>query len=83
MLLVLVPTVCLFIGTTSAAWSLAEHENVRLSANSALQLCILLFLAIMAGTVLIGVFIRWMSRTFEARPSLNQCIGFAACTATP
>jgi hypothetical protein len=83
LLLALIPTVCLFIGITSVGWSLAENENVRLSASSALQLCILLFLAIMAGTVLMGAFIRWMSRTFDARPTLNQCIGFAAYTATP
>lgn len=69
LLLALIPTVCLFIGITSVGWSLAENENVRLSASSALQLCILLFLAIMAGTVLMGAFIRWMSRTFDARPT--------------
>ncbi|MCG6575802.1 YIP1 family protein [Pseudomonas sp. AF32] len=83
LLLALIPTVCLFIGTTWTGWSLAENETVRLNSASAFQLCVLLYLTIVAGVVLMGLFIRWMSRTFEARPTLNQCIGFAAYTATP
>jgi hypothetical protein len=79
----LIPAVCLFFGTTYVGWSLAENETVRLSTHSALQLCVLLYLSIVAGVVVIGAFIRWMSRTFEARPTLNQCIGFAAYTVTP
>ncbi|VVM39604.1 Yip1 family protein [Pseudomonas fluorescens] len=83
LLLALIPAVCLFFGTTYVGWSLAENETVRLSTQSALQLCVLLYLTIVAGVVIIGAFIRWMSRTFEARPTLNQCIGFAAYTVTP
>jgi hypothetical protein len=44
---------------------------------------VLLYLTIVAGVMLMGLFIRWMSRTFDARPTVNQCIGFAAYTATP
>jgi hypothetical protein len=83
LLLALIPTVCLFIGTTRVGWSLAQGETVRLSVVSALQLCALLYLTIVAGLVLMGLFIRWMSSSFDARPSVNQCIGFAAYTATP
>ncbi|KIQ57076.1 MULTISPECIES: Yip1 family protein [Pseudomonas fluorescens group] len=83
LLLALIPAACLFIGITWTGWSLAENETVRLTQASALQLCVLLYLTIVAGVALMGVFIRWMSRTFDARPSLNQCIGFAAYTATP
>ncbi|UZE03795.1 Yip1 family protein [Pseudomonas corrugata] len=83
LLLALIPAACLFLGTTWTGWSLADNETVRLTAPSALQLCVLLYLTIVVGVALIGLFIRWMSRTFEARPTLNQCIGFAAYTATP
>ncbi len=83
LLLALIPAVCLFIGTTYVGWSLAESETVRLSSSSALQLCALLYVTIVAGVALMGAFIRWMSRAFEARPTLNQCIGFAAYTVTP
>ncbi|VVO26107.1 Inner membrane protein YohC [Pseudomonas fluorescens] len=83
LLLALIPTVCLFIGTTAVGWSLAQGETVKLSSASALQLCALLYLTILAGIAIMGLFIRWMSRTFEAQPTVNQCIGFVAYTATP
>jgi len=83
LLLALIPAVCLFLGTTYVGWSLAAGETVRLSTASALQLSIMLYVAIVAGVAVIGGFIRWMSRTFDARPTLNQCIGFAAYTVTP
>lgn len=79
----LLPALCLFIGTTWVGWSLAENEIVRLDSASALQLSVLLYAVTLVGTVLMGAFIRWMSRSFEARPTFNQCIGFAAYTATP
>ncbi|MFD2883688.1 Yip1 family protein [Pseudomonas lini] len=83
LLLALIPAVCLFIGTTYVGWSLVENETVRLTTTSALQLCGLLYLSIIVGVVLMGLFIRWMSRTFDSRPNVNQCIGFAAYTVTP
>ncbi|MBV4458339.1 DUF1282 family protein [Pseudomonas sp. COR58] len=83
LLLALIPAVCLFIGTTSVGWSLAAGETVWLSTASALQLSLLLYLATVGGVAIMGGFIRWMSRTFDARPTLNQCIGFAAYTVTP
>jgi hypothetical protein len=79
----LIPPFALFVGTTRVGWSLAENEVVRLSADSALALSAMIYAAILIGTALMGVFIRWMSRTFDARPTLNQCIGFAAYTASP
>ncbi|MHC8339269.1 Yip1 family protein [Pseudomonas sp. HLT2-19-2] len=83
LLLALIPPVCLFIGTTYVGWSLAVNETVKLSTASALQLCVLLYVTIVAGVALMGLFIRWMSRTFDSRPTVNQCIGFAAYTVTP
>jgi hypothetical protein len=83
LMLALIPPVCLFFGTTYVGWSLAENETVKLSAASALQLCVLLYVSILAGVALMGLFIRWMSRTFDSRPTANQCIGFAAYTVTP
>ncbi|CAI8917134.1 Inner membrane protein YohC [Pseudomonas sp. IT-P258] len=83
LLLALIPAVCLFVGTTYVGWSLAENETVLLTPHSALQLSVLLYLTIIVGIAVMGLFIRWMSRSFEARPTINQCIGFTAYTATP
>ena len=82
-LLALIPVVCLFIGTTQVGWSLAQGERVWLSTKSALQLCALLYIATLVGVVVMGLFIRWMSRTFSARPTFNQCIGFATYVSIP
>ncbi|MCP3752023.1 Yip1 family protein [Pseudomonas sp. SBB6] len=83
LLMALIPALCLFIGTTSIGWSLAGTERVRLSVTSAAELGVLLYASSVLGLMIMGGFIRWMSRTFDARPTLNQCIGFAAYTATP
>lgn len=79
----LLPTVCLFIGTAWVGWSLVDQERIRLDTLSALQLSVALYLSILLGVAIMGFFMRWMSRTFEARPTFNQCIGFIAYTCTP
>lgn len=83
LVLSLIPSVCLFIGVTLVGWSLVDAERVRLDFGSAFQLCLLLYVTIVAGTVIMGFFVRWMARAFEVRPSLNQCIGFIAYVITP
>ncbi len=83
LLLALIPAVSLFIGTTEVGWSLAQDELVTLDTRSALLLSLNVYLTGLVGTLIMGGFVRWMSRTFDARPTLNQCIGFAAYTATP
>lgn len=83
LLLALIPAVSLFIGTTEMGWSLAGDERVRLDERSALLLSVSVYFTALIGTLIMGGFVRWMSRTFDTRPSLNQCIGFAAYTATP
>jgi hypothetical protein len=83
LLLALIPAVSLFIGTTEIGWSLVGEERVRLDERSALLLSLNVYFTALIGTLIMGGFIRWMSRTFDTRPSLNQCIGFAAYSATP
>lgn len=79
----LLPAVCLFIGTHWVGWSLVDDERIRLEFASALQLSVLLYLAALVGVLIMGYFLRYMSRTFEARPTFNQCIGFIAYAYTP
>ncbi|CAM3310045.1 hypothetical protein BZK31_03995 [Pseudomonas floridensis] len=82
-LLGLIPVVCLYIGTTQVGWNMTLEDRVWLSTKSALQLCALLYVAILIGTALMGTFVHWLSRTSSTRPTLNQCIGFATYTITP
>ncbi|WP_312521215.1 Yip1 family protein [Stutzerimonas nitrititolerans] len=83
LLLALIPSVCLFIGITYVGWSLVDEERVRLAADSAFQLCLFLYITMALGTVIMGLFVHWMARSFDVRPSLNLCIGFIAYTITP
>jgi len=72
LLCALLPAVCMFIGTRLVGWSLVEDERIRLDTRSALQLSVVIYLSIILGTFVMGWFLRWMSRSFEARPTFNQ-----------
>ena len=63
--------------------SVAGGEPVRLTVASALQMSVMTYLAMLAGVAVMGGFIHWMARTYDANPSLTQCIVFAAYNATP
>ena len=64
----LLPAICMFI------W---------LDTRSAFQLSALIYITIVVGTFIMGFFLRWMSRSFDARPTFNQCVGFIAYVITP
>ena len=82
-LLAAIPAVSAFIGTTQIGWSIGGGDPVKLTEGSALQLTILSYLVMLCGVAVMGGFIHWMSRTYDASPTLTQCIVFAAYTATP
>jgi hypothetical protein len=83
LLLAAIPAISAYIGTTMVGWSIAGGEPVRLTAASALPMTILSYLAMLAGVAVMGAFIHWMSRTYDASPSMGDCIVFAAYCATP
>lgn len=83
LLLAAIPAVSAYIGTTQLGWSIGGRDPVRLTEGSAFQLTFLAYLAMLAGVAVMGAFIHWMSRTYDANPTLTQCIVFAAYTATP
>ncbi len=83
LVLAAIPAISAFIGTTQIGWSIGGGEAVKLTESSALQLTLLSYLAMLCGVAVMGAFIHWMSRTYDANPTLVQCIVFAAYTATP
>ena len=83
LILAAIPVVSAYIGTTQIGWSVAGGEAVRLTQASALQMTVLSYLAMLAGVAVMGAFIHWMSRTYDANPSLTDSIVFAAYCATP
>ena len=78
-----IPALSAFIGTTQVGWSIGDRAPVMLTESSALQMTVLSYLAMLAGVAIMGAFIHWMARTYDANPSIAQCVVFAAYTATP
>ncbi|WNW11909.1 Yip1 family protein [Pseudomonas sp. DTU_2021_1001937_2_SI_NGA_ILE_001] len=82
-LLALLPAVCLFIGTSQTGWPLSDQERVWLATGSALQLCMLLYLAMLVSVWVVSLLIQWLSGRFGPRPGYNHCIGFVTYAAAP
>lgn len=81
--LALIPPVSMYLGTTKIGWRIGNGAPVMLTESSAAVMSFLMYLAILAGVAVIGVFINWMARTYDSSPGLARCIVFAAYTATP
>ena len=54
-----------------------------LTMDSALWMTLLSYAAMLVGVAVMGAFIHWMARTYDAQPSLQRCVAFATYTATP
>jgi len=83
LVLALVPALSAYFGTTQVGWQIGEGEVVKLTQNSAAQLCILFYAAMLCGIFLIGKFIDFFSLTYGADESEHNGVVLAAYTATP
>ena len=83
LVLALVPALSAYFGTTQVGWQIGEGEVVKLTQNSAAQLCILFYAAMLCGIFLIGKFIDFFSLTYGADESEHNGIVLASYTATP
>ena len=80
----ILPAVAWYYGTTRVGWTVGEHgETFKLTTESARQICILFYLAMVACVAVIGYFIHWMSDTYGADSSITKGIVIAAFAATP
>ncbi|MCY1411954.1 Inner membrane protein YohC [compost metagenome] len=83
LILAAIPVISAYIGTTQVGWVLGKGDPVMLTQASAMQMSIMSYLAMLAGVAVMGGFIHWMARTYDANPSITECIVFAAYCATP
>lgn len=77
-----IPAICWYIGVTQFGWQVAG-DPVRLTPESALPMCILFFLACVAGVLFMGYMVKWMSLTYGDPASLTQGVTLISFTATP
>lgn len=83
LILAAIPAVSAYIGTTQMGWVIGDRAPVMLTHESAIGMTIMSYIAMLAGVAIMGGFIHWMARTYDATPSLARCIAFATYTATP
>jgi len=82
-LFALIPPVCGYLGTTRTGWSLGLDRPVRLTAESALQIAVLYYGALLVATASVAWAIHWMAGTYGARRSFATAMVLASMTATP
>jgi hypothetical protein len=83
-ILAILPAVAWYYGTTHIGWTVGDHgEPIRLTRDSALQICILFYLTMVACVALIGYFIHWMASTYGAQSTITRGIVTAALISTP
>lgn len=83
LLYALIPPVCGYLGTTRTGWSLGLDRPVRLSEESALQMALLYYPALLVATLSVAWAIHWMANTYGAQRSFSRALALASLTATP
>lgn len=82
-LFALIPVIAGFYGTTQIGWQIGDGQVIRLTTDSALPLCALLYTAIVIGTYIMGRFIDFFAATYGVNEQKPKGITLAAYTATP
>lgn len=83
LVLALIPAIAGFYGTTQVGWQIGDGQVVRLTAASALPLCLLFYGAIVTGIYVLGKFIDFFARTYGVTEPNPKGVTLAAYTATP
>lgn len=80
----ILPAVAWYYGTTAVGWTVGEHgEPIRLTRESAFQICFLFYFTMLACIGVIGYFIHWMAATYGAHSTITRGIVITGLTATP
>ena len=78
------PAVAWYYGTSRVGWTVGDHgETIKLTVESARQISVLFYLAMLGAIAVIGYFVHWMSDTYGADSSLTKGIVIAGLTSTP
>ncbi len=78
----LIPAVCWYYGVSSSGWSVAG-ENVRLTAASALPVCILFFFALLYSVLFLGYMVHWMAKSYKSDSTIARGVALITYAGTP
>jgi hypothetical protein len=82
--LALLPAVAWYYGTSQVGWTVGDKgEAIKLTVESARQISVLFYLAMLGSVAVIGYFIHWMSETYGAESTLTKGIVITGLTSTP
>jgi len=62
--LALLPAGCWYVGVTHQGWQVAG-QTMRLTASSAIPICVLFYLAMLAGVLFLAAMVHWMAGTYR------------------
>lgn len=80
----ILPAVAWYYGTSRVGWTVGDSgEAIRLTAQSARQICVLFYLAMLGSVAVIGYFVHWMSDTYGAASTMTKGIVIVGLTSTP
>jgi hypothetical protein len=83
-IMAIIPAVAWYYGTSRVGWTVGgDGQAIKLTVESARQLTILFYLAMVACVAAIGYFIHWMAHTYGAESSTIKGIVIAGLCSTP
>lgn len=83
LLVALIPAICGYYAAAHIGWSIGAGDPITITQSSAVLLAVSMYGAIIAGVFALAYMMQWMATTFDANPTLTQCLELAAYAATP
>ena len=78
----LIPALCWYYGVTTQGWTIMG-DPVKLTAESALPMCVLFYLAMVFGVIFLGYMVSWMAATYSTEGGLAKGVALISYTASP
>lgn len=78
----LLPALCWYYGVTSQGW-VVMGDPVKLTAASALPMCVLFYLAMVSGVIFLGYMVSWMAGSYGTEGGLAKGVALISYTASP
>jgi len=84
-LLAAISPICAYIATTQIGWQVGDGQLIKLTQQSAVQLSLMTYLAMLVGVLGLGWTIDWMAKTYGAKHDdmAANGIALAAYSCTP